>query len=263
MPDFTMDLGLNGKVAMVAAASKGIGFAVAKMLATEGVRSSICSRSQESLDHALVEIPNARSYVCDVSKAADLENWHSQTVRDLGIPSILITNTGGPPAGNLDQMTDEQWQAGFDSTLMNVVRLVRLASPGMRTAGWGRIVHITSLVAKEPSPMLPISSTLRAGIMALTRLQATELAPFCVTVNSVLPGHTMTDRQIHLAEIIAARDGITPEEALKRQAKTNPMGRIGEPDEIAAATVFLCSAQASYISGVNLLADGGSVKGLA
>ncbi|MEQ1822943.1 MAG: SDR family oxidoreductase [Fimbriimonadaceae bacterium] len=255
-----MNLELSGKIAMVAAASKGIGLAVAKMLSEEGCLVSICSRSPESVATATALVPNSRGYTCDVSKAADLVRWHEETVNDLGAPAILITNTGGPPAGSLDQMTDEQWQSGFDSTLMNVVRLVRLVAPDMKSAGWGRIVHITSLAAKEPSRLLPISSTLRAGLMALTRLQATDLAPFGVTVNSVLPGHTMTDRQVHLAEIIAERDGISPQEALKRQAQTNPMGRIGEPEEIAAAALFLCSARSSFITGVNLLVDGGSVK---
>lgn len=259
-----MDLGISGKVAMVAAASKGIGLATAQLLAKEGCRVSICGRTRESLNAALGEIgEEASATVCDVSKADDLERWFRETEFNLAPPDILVTNTGGPPAGPWTQMTDEQWQSGFDSTLMNVVRMVRLVSPGMSARGWGRIVHVTSLVAKEPSPLLPISSTLRAGIMALTRLQATELAPNGVTVNCVLPGHTLTDRQRHLASIISDRDGITPEEALLRQAKTNPMAKMGDPAEIAAAIGFLCSQPAAFITGVNLLADGGAVKGLA
>lgn len=257
-----MDLGIGGQVAMVAAGSKGIGLAIARMLVGEGCRVSICGRTEVTILQSATEI-GARGYVCDVSKADDLGRWYGQTCQDLGIPTIVVTNTGGPPAGGLDQMTDEQWQSGFDSTLMNVVRLVRLASPGMIDAGWGRFVHITSLVAKEPSRLLPISSTLRAGMMALTRLQATELAPHGITVNAVLPGHTLTDRQRHLADIIAQRDGISPEEALARQAQTNPMGRIGEPEEIAAAAVFMCSRHAGFMTGVNMLVDGGAVKGLS
>lgn len=240
---------------MVAAGSKGIGRAIAELLREEGVAVSICSRTP-------IEMGGIRSYSADVSKLEDLEAWHRNTVNDLGPVSILVTNTGGPPAGSWTGMTDEQWQSGIDSTLMNVVRLVRIVSPGMIEQKWGRIVHITSLVAKEPSPLLPISSTLRAGIMALTRLQATELAPHGVTVNAVLPGHTLTDRQRHLAEAISERDGISPEEALARQALTNPMNRIGDPGEIAAPVAFLCSAQASFITGQNLLADGGAVRGL-
>lgn len=258
----SVDLGLNGKVAMVAAASKGIGLATAKMLSAEGCRMSICARHEESLGSACEEIGGpVRGYIADVGKAADLESWVSKTSSELGAPDILVTNTGGPPAGTLDQMTDEQWQSGFDTTVMNVVRLVRVVAPGMAERAWGRIVHITSLVAKEPSEALPISSTLRAGLMALVRLQARQYASAGVTVNAVLPGHTMTDRQVHLAELRARDAGVSVAQAMDFQARGIPMGRIAEPDEIAAAIVFLCSKQASYISGINLLADGGLVRG--
>ncbi len=258
-----MELGIRGKVAMVAAGSKGIGFATAMLLAQEGCHVSICGRTPDTLDSALAELGReSRASVCDVSLKGDLEAWFDETVDEFGHPDILVTNTGGPPAGTYTQMTDAQWQNGFDSTLMNVVRMVRLAEPGMRAKGWGRIVHITSLVAKEPGTLLPISSTLRAGIMALTRLQAIELAPFGITVNGVLPGHTLTDRQRHLAEVIADRDGISAEEALARQAKTNPMGRIGDPEEIASGIAFLCSNPAAFITGTSLLVDGGATKGI-
>jgi 3-oxoacyl-[acyl-carrier protein] reductase len=258
-----MDFGLQGKVAMVAAGSKGIGLATAQVLGTEGVRVCICSRSQANIDSALVSLPGCVGFVCDVSDASQIEAWHSFCCSELGAPDILVTNTGGPPAGALSSMTDEQWQAGFDSTLMNVVRMVRLVSPGMALKGWGRIVHVTSLVAKEPAGLLPISSTLRAGLMAMTRLQALELAPSGVTVNSVLPGHTLTDRQLHLASVRASKLGVTPEEALVMQADEVPMKRLGKPEEIGASIAFLCSVPAAYITGVNLLVDGGMVKGLA
>jgi len=259
-----MDLGIAGKVAMISAASKGIGLAIAKTLAAEGCQISICARNEDTLEHAAAEIgPDTRSYIVDVSSAEDLAWWYDQTKTDLGPPSILVTNTGGPPAGNFTTLTDEQWQTGFDSTLMNVVRLVRLVQEDMQAARFGRIVHITSLVAKESSPLLPISSTLRTGLMALTRLQSTEFAPYGITVNSVLPGHTMTDRQTHLAEIRAQKEGITAEEALAKQGKEVPVGRLGTPEEIAAAVAFLCSVPAAYITGTNLLVDGGLTKGLA
>jgi len=145
--------------------------------------------------------------------------------------------------------------------LMNVVRLVRLVSPKMEAKGFGRIVHISSLVAMEPSPMLPISSTLRSGLLALTRLQSTELARHNITVNCVLPGHTLTDRQRHLAEIRSEKEGITAEAALEKQGLETPVGRLATPEEIGAAAVFLCSVQAAYITGTSLLVDGGLVKG--
>lgn len=259
-----MDLGLNGKVAMVAASSKGIGLATAQLLAAEGCRVSICARNEAELAAAAAKIgPGCHYSVVDVTKAEDLERWHQEAVTALGPVSILVTNTGGPPAGALANKTDAEWQTGFDTTLMNVVRLVRTVGESMKKQGWGRIVHVTSLVAKEPSRLLPISSTLRAGLFALTRLQSTELAPFGVTVNAVLPGHTLTDRQRHLAEIRAARENIDPEEALRRQGAEVPVGRLATPEEIAAAIVFLCSAQAAYVSGVSMLVDGGLTRGLS
>jgi 3-oxoacyl-[acyl-carrier protein] reductase len=257
-----MDFGIEGKVAMVAAASKGIGLATAKMLAAEGCRVSICGRNEETLEAATEEIGgDARSYVVDVADIEDLTWWFEQTRQDLGPISILVTNTGGPPAGTFDTMTDEQWQSGFDSTLLNVVRMTRAVQAEMVAAGWGRIVHITSLVAKEPNRILPISSTLRSGLMALTRLQATELAPHGITVNGVLPGHTLTDRQRHLADIRANREGITSEEALERAGKEVPIGRLADPAEIASVIAFLCSVPASYVTGTSVLVDGGITKG--
>jgi 3-oxoacyl-[acyl-carrier protein] reductase len=258
-----MNLGLSGKVAMVAAASKGIGLAIARMLADEGCLVSICARNEDVLEEAAGTIGGeTRSYVVDVSDGEDLAWWFEQTRADLGAPSILVTNTGGPPAGSLADMTDEQWSEGVESTLLNVVRMVRLATPEMMDSRWGRIVHITSLVAKDPSPILPISSTLRAGLLALTRLQAKELAPHGITVNAVLPGHTLTDRQRHLAEVRAEREGLTAEEVLQTTGRSVPLGRLADPEEIAAAAVFLCGLPAAYVTGQSLVVDGGLSGGL-
>lgn len=248
---------------MVAAASKGIGFAAAKLLAQEGCHVSICARNEETLEAAAAAIgEETRSYVVDVANVEDLEWWHEQTVHDLGKPDILVTNTGGPAAGNYREMGDDPWQEGFESTLLNIVRLVRLVEPSMIERRWGRIVHVTSLVAKEPSNLLPISSTLRAGIMALTRVQSNELAPFGITVNGVLPGHTLTDRQTHLAHVQAVKEGKTAEEILEARAKSVPVGRLGTPEEIGAAIAFLCSEPAAFITGTSLLVDGGMTRGL-
>ncbi|MEZ0326830.1 MAG: SDR family oxidoreductase [Fimbriimonas sp.] len=258
-----MDLGISGKVAMVAAASKGIGLATAKALYAEGCRVSICARTEDTLEAAAAEIgEDVRSYVVDVSDAEDLAWWVEQTRQDIGSVDILVTNTGGPPAGDLRTLEDSQWQEGIEGTLMNIVRLVRLVSPDMEASGWGRIVHITSLVAKEPNPLLPISSTIRAGLMALTRLQAAELGPSGITVNSVLPGHTLTDRQRHLAQIRADRESISVDQALDEQAQKVALKRIADPSEIGDVIAFLCSERASYVTGTSLLADGGATHGI-
>lgn len=256
-----MDLKLEGKTAMVAAASKGIGLAVAQALAAEGCKLSICSHNEDNLTEASHQINGTvETYLVDVANVEDLKWWAAQTKEDLGPVSILVTNTGGPPAGLPSETTDEQWEQGFQSTLMNIVRLVREVSPMMAEAQWGRIVHISSLVAKEPVGILAISSTLRTGLRSLTKLQAQELGPSQITVNSVLPGHTLTDRQRHLAEIRAEREQITVDDALDLAAKLSPLGRLGKPEEIAAAVTFLCSEHAGFITGESILIDGAAVK---
>jgi 3-oxoacyl-[acyl-carrier protein] reductase len=252
-----MDFGINGKVAMVAAGSQGIGFAVAESLAQEGCKVSICSRTEDGAAKAAAAIGRgAKGYACDVTNADQIVAWFERTAGDLGTPQILVTNTGGPPAGSALDVSDEQWHKGIESTLLNVVRMVRQAVPGMKKAGWGRIVHVTSLVAKEPAKILTISTTLRSGLMSLTKLQAWELAQDGITVNSVLPGHTDTARQMHLIEIRAEKEGIDLAEARRRQEDGTPMKRFANPSEIGDVVAFLCSAKSSYVSGTSLLVDG-------
>jgi 3-oxoacyl-[acyl-carrier protein] reductase len=260
-----MDLGIRGKVAMVAAGSKGLGRAAALALAAEGCAVSICGRGAEALASTRGElvafgVPVLAS-AADVSKPEDLAQWHRATEADLGPVDILVTNTGGPKAAGFADLSDGDWAEGVESTLMNVVRLSRLVLPGMRARQWGRIVHITSLVAKQPLPMLTISSTLRAGLSGLTRTLATETARDGVTVNALLPGHVMTDRQTHLAQVKSRADGLSVAEHLARTAASIPAGRIGRPEEVGAVIAFLCSAPASYLTGQSLLVDGGLVQG--
>jgi 3-oxoacyl-[acyl-carrier protein] reductase len=198
--------------------------------------------------------------VCDVRNTEQIEAWFAETASKFGRVSILITNTGGPPAGHVGKMTDSQWQDGFDSTLMNVVRLVRLVAPEMKEQQWGRIVHITSLVAFALNELLPISTTLRAGIRGLTKAQAHELGPSGITVNAVLPGHTMSDRQRHLAKAAHDSTGIEESEYFKRIESEIPVGRIADAEAIAAPIAFLCSQPAWFVNGVSLLVDGGMTK---
>jgi 3-oxoacyl-[acyl-carrier protein] reductase len=260
-----MDLGIRGKVAMVAAGSKGLGRAAALALAAEGVAVAICGRGPEALATVQKELEAlgvpALAVMADVSSAVDLARWHQATEAALGPVDILITNTGGPKAATFDHLSDGDWVAGVETTLMNVVRMTRLVLPGMKARHWGRIVHITSLVAKQPYPLLTISSTLRAGLSGLTRTLALETAKDGITVNALLPGHVMTDRQTHLAEVKAKAEGITVAEHFARQAAAIPAGRIGEPAEVGAVIAFLCSGPASYVTGQSLLVDGGLVQG--
>ena len=260
-----MDLGIRGKVAMVAAGSKGLGRAAALALAAEGCAVSVCGRDPEALDRVKAELEALEVAVAvvtaDVSLAEDLARWHQATEAALGPVDILITNTGGPKAAVFADLTDGDWAAGVESTLMNVVRMARLVLPGMRSRRWGRIVHITSLVAKQPYPLLTISSTLRAGLSGLTRTLALETARDGITVNALLPGHVMTDRQTHLAEVKSAADGLSVAEHLARAAASIPAGRIGRPEEVGAVIAVLCSGPASYLTGQSLLVDGGLVQG--
>lgn len=258
-----MDLGIRNRVAMVAAASKGLGRAMAEALATEGCRVSICSRSLESLQPVVdgIGAEQALAVACDVSNAEDLKRWYDATIERFGQVDILITNTGGPPAAPFLKLTEEQWRGGIDSTLMNVVRLCNLVIPAMQERKWGRILHLTSFVAKQPVELLTVSSTLRAGISALTKTLADQVAADGITVNAILPGHFLTDRQKQLSEIRAKDQGITPEEYLRKSEAVIPMQRYGRPEELANVAAFLCSERASYVTGTSIQIDGGLYRG--
>jgi 3-oxoacyl-[acyl-carrier protein] reductase len=174
---------------------------------------------------------------------------------------VLVTNSGGPSAGRLLDLTEEQWRQGIDSTLMNVLRLCRLVLPQMRERRWGRIVHLTSFTARQPMELLTISSTLRAGLSALTRTMSNEFARDGVLVNAVLPGHVLTDRQRELNEIRSREAGISVEEWTERARRMIPAGRHGEPGEIGDVVAFLCGDRASYLTGATLPVDGGLIQG--
>jgi 3-oxoacyl-[acyl-carrier protein] reductase len=262
-----MDLEIKGRVAMVAAASKGIGLAVATALAREGCKVSICSRDAGALEAArekiLAEAPGTavRAFPCDVTKADELEAWYRAAVEELGPVDVLVTNTGGPPAAKFLDLSEEQWRRGIDLTLMNVVRLCRLVLPAMRERRWGRIIHLTSLTAKQPIALLTISSTLRAGLSALTKTMANEFSREGVLVNAVVPGHVLTARQVELNEIRSKQEGIAIEDYALRVQQTIPIGRYGEPREIGQVVAFLAGERASYIAGATIQVDGGLIQG--
>ena len=248
---------------MVAASSKGLGYAIARGLAGEGCRVVVSARTGADVKAAAERIAaetgaQTEPVVCDVTVAADCERLIASATERFGGVDILVTNTGGPPAGRFEGLGDDAWASGFDSTLMNVVRLIRAAAPYMRQNKWGRIVNVTSISAKEPIAGLLLSNAYRAAVHGLAKTLSRELAPDGILVNNVCPGMHETDRLRHLGEIRGREAGISTEEALARMASAIPLGRLGQPEELAAAAVFLCSARASFITGQSIVVDGGA-----
>jgi len=260
-----MDLGLKGRSAMIAAASKGIGKACALALAEEGCRVSLCARGTDELERTRSEAARSAEAIAvsaNVSVPGDLENWYDATIKAFGQVDILITNTGGPPVARFMDLSEVQWMSGVESTLMNVVRLSRLVIPGMRERRWGRLIHLTSLVAKQPIDELTISSTLRSGLSGLTKTMANQLGPDNITVNAILMGNVLTDRQYDLANARISERGITLEQYFAESSAAIPLRRLGEPREVGEVAAFLASDRASYVSGVSLQVDGGLIKGI-
>jgi len=262
-----MELGLNGKCAIVCAASKGLGRATALSLAREGAHVAICARSAGALEHAAAAIREATGsvvvpIVADVSQVADVDRLIEEAARHLGAIDILITNTGGPRSAPFTALSDDDWREAIDSLLMSVVRLSRGVIPHMRRRGGGRIVNITSISAKQPVEGLVLSNALRAGITGLARTIANELAAENILVNCVAPGYTATDRVVELAEAAAAREGLTAQAVQQRTVSNIPMQRLATTEELADVVTFLASGRASYVTGTTLQVDGGYVRGL-
>jgi len=254
-------LGLEGRVALVGGASAGIGFAVARTLAGEGARVAIVSRSAERIEAAARRIREAGGEA--VPLAADLtdpeapERIVAEIGSALGPVEVLVTNAGGPPTMAAVAASVADLEAAARLLLHPVQRLLAAVLPGMRRRGWGRVIAITSIAVREPQPGLVLSNALRAALTGYLKTVADEVAPDGVTVNSVLPGYTATERLRELAEHLAAGRGTTPEEVLADWAGANPIGRLLEPGEVAAAVAFLASEAASGITGVALPVDGG------
>ncbi len=262
-----MDLGLTGKVALVTAASKGLGKGIALHLAQEGAEVVINSRSEEALRAAAREIAAASgreplAVAGSVGDATTAERLVSAAVERFGRLDILVNNAGGPPPGQFDDLNDEQWQAAVDLLLLSTVRLTRAALPRMRERGWGRIINSTSVSVKQPITGLLLSNAVRTAVIGLAKTLAQEVARDGITVNNLLPGSIYTGRIEQLNEATARRTG-KPVEEVRRAAEDDiPVGRYGRVEEYAAAAAFLASEQASYITGVSLLVDGGVYRGL-
>ena len=269
-----MDLGLQDKVALVTAASKGLGGAVALRLAQEGASVAICARDEARLSKTAAEIEAqaGRPVLALPADVADPETAGSlveAVVERFGRVDILVTNAGGPPPGQFLDLTPEDWDAAIQLTLMSAVRLCYAVVPVMadsahpKAHGAGSILAMTSITVKHPLPNLILSNSLRLGVTGLVKTLADELAPLDIRVNSICPGWTRTSRVEQILRDRAERSGSTPAEEAAKIAAAIPLGRMGTPEEFAAAAAFLVSPAASYITGVSLLVDGGMYRGVA
>ena len=262
-----MDLGLKNKVALVVASSRGLGRAVAEELAAEGASLLLCARDAETLAEtaaAIAESSGAHvlAVPADVTVIDDIKRLVEAGIERFGRIDILVTNAGGPPAGTFDQLTREQWDDAIRLTLLSAVELARQVLPGMKERRWGRIINITSIAVKQPVDGLLLSNSLRAGLTGFARTLANEVAAEGITVNNVMPGYTRTERLVELLEFLAQKQGISIEEVRATWEKEIPMGRLGEPRELAATIAFLASERASNITGTSIQVDGGWIRSL-
>ncbi|MBM4354124.1 MAG: SDR family oxidoreductase [Deltaproteobacteria bacterium] len=257
-----MDTGLAGKVALVAASSRGIGYAIAAGLAGEGARLVLCARGAERLEAAAAEIRTATGAEV-LAVAADLADpGGPRLVVEAGMArfgriDVLVTNTGGPPPMSFSQVQEEQWLRTFETLFLSAERLIRLVLPGMTKARWGRVVALTSCACREPVPGIVLSNAVRISIHGLLKSLVLEYGESGVTFNAVLPGFTLTDRMKELLAVRSKSSGRSSQELAVEATQAIPLRRAANPDEVAAAVVFLCSHAASYITGVSLPVDGG------
>jgi 3-oxoacyl-[acyl-carrier protein] reductase len=256
-----VDLGLKDKIAMVAGASRGLGYAVAEALAREGARVSIASRDEQAIKAAADRIGgDVLAVPVEVRSADAIRQWTAETEKRFGGVDLLFTNSGGPPAGAAISFDDAAWQDAAELLLFSTLRMVRAAVPLMQARGGGAILMSTSSSVKEPIQNLGLSTVLRASVSALAKTLAIELAPSKIRVNQIIPGRVDTDRVRQLDQISATRQGITPEQAKQKSITAIPLGRYGITDEYGKAAAFLLSDAASYITGATLQVDGGLIK---
>jgi 3-oxoacyl-[acyl-carrier protein] reductase len=260
-----MDLGIRGKTALITASSKGIGKAIAEMLAAEGCSVAICSRSKSNLESTANEI--RRRYdtevtwcVCDLNKARDIDNTFEVVKKEFGSIDILVNNCGGPIPGDFRDLKDDDWQSAFEQVLLSTVKFSSLIVPDMILKEWGRIINVTSISVLQPVDSLILSNSLRRGVVGFAKSLSNEVARYNITVNNIAPGHTLTSRLYDLAVHRAKITDMSHEEILYDMAKHVPVSRLARPEEVAAMAVFLASNQASYITGATIPIDGGVTK---
>ncbi len=260
-----MDLGIRGKTALVTGASKGIGRAVAEALAGEGARVFLVARSAERLQElakALREKGAEADYLATDLAREDAAERIQKALRGFGEAELFLGNTGGPPPGAAKDLPPKAWSRAFDELFLPMVRLTQALLPGMEEKGFGRIVFVTSIAVKEPVENLALSNGIRAGLTGYLKTLSRELAPLGITANAVAPGYTATERVEALLAHQAEREGVPLEEVRRRLAETIPMRRLGRPEEVAAAAVFLMGVPAGYVTGQTFVVDGGYLRGL-
>ncbi len=262
-----MELGLENRVALVAASSRGLGKACALELAREGARVIICARDPECLAETAGEIASATGaevfpMAADLTDGAQICDLAGDALARFRRIDVLVTNNGGPSAGFFHDFDDEAWLEAHQLTLLSAVRLIRAALPAMRARKWGRIINITSVSVKQPIDNLLLSNVYRPGVIGLAKTLSAQVAADGITVNNVAPGYTRTDRVLDLAQARAADTGQDIEAVLAGTVDSVPMGRMGEPGELAAMVAFLASERAGYITGTTIQVDGGYVASL-
>lgn len=261
-----MDLQLKGRIALVTAASQGLGYATALQLSREGALVAICSRNQAQVDAAADAIrletnQSVLSIEADVTNPKDITAMIEQVAEEFGGIDILVTNAGGPPAAAFENLTDAQWQNAVDLTLMSSVRLIRAALPHLRQSIVPSVLTITSISVKQPIANLMLSNSVRMAVIGLTKTLALELGNESIRFNSILPGWTETERVHDLMMDRAEANNTTVEAEIQKQGSSIPLGRIATPQEFANAATFLCSPAASYVNGLMMQVDGGAYAG--
>lgn len=262
-----VELGLTGRVALVPAASQGLGRAVARRLALAGADLCICSRNEAAIAAAAAELARESgrrvvAVAADVSTAAGVAEVTGTALREFGRVDVLVSNSGGPRPGTFQALGDGDWQAAVDLLLLSAVRLTRAVLPGMQAQRWGRVLYITSGTVKVPIENLILSNSIRAAVTGMARTLANEMGRHGITVNCLAPGRVDTERVRYLDREAAERTGQTAAAIQQGHVARIPLGRYGDPDEFGRAAVFLCSEAASYISGVTLMVDGGGINTL-
>jgi 3-oxoacyl-[acyl-carrier protein] reductase len=262
-----MDLGLQGRVAVVCGAGKGLGYAAALELAREGANVVICARDKKVIAAAAEKIAGQTGFgalgiAADVSESGSAEKVIGVAVESFGGVDILVNNAGGPPAGSFDHHDDQAWSRAAELNLMSAVRFSRTAIPHMRRKRWGRIINITSVAVKQPVEGLILSNAVRAAVVGMAKTLSNELAGDGILVNNVCPGFIETDRSVSLVRGRAEQEGTTYEEQLAKLSSTIPLGRMGQPSELAALIAFLASERAGYVTGATIQVDGGLMRAI-